>query len=75
MQAPGLQEPAKKALATLASVFHRDYDTPGVKRLKRERGAPDQPECDLSRIAIKLRRVHLFRARYFMGAWAGTHRG
>jgi hypothetical protein len=33
-------------------------DTPGVKLLKQERDAPDQPECDLSRIAIKLRRVH-----------------
>jgi hypothetical protein len=43
--------------------FTRIDDTPGVERLKRERGAPEQPECDLSRIAIKLRQVHLFRAR------------
>jgi hypothetical protein len=55
--------------------FTRIYDTHDVKWLKRERGAPEQPECDLSRIAVKLRRVHLFRARYFMGAWAGTDRG
>nr|MDQ2812139.1 alanine racemase [Actinomycetota bacterium] len=42
-----------------ASVFHRDWRHAGCERLKRERGAPEQPECDLSRIAIKLRQVHL----------------
>ena len=57
-----------------ASVFHGIGDTPGVKYRKYGRGAPDQQECDLSRIAIWLRRVHLFRARYFMGCWPGTCR-
>ena len=49
-------------------------DTPGLKCPKWWRGAPDQPECDLSRTAIWLRRVHLFRARYFMGRWPGICR-
>ena len=56
-------------------------DTRGVKLLKQGRDAPDQPECDLSRIAFKLRRVHPFRAEYFVfraghfvGRWPGTCR-
>ncbi|MGH9059287.1 MAG: hypothetical protein ACRDZY_07200, partial [Acidimicrobiales bacterium] len=35
--------------------------------VERGRGAPDQAECDFSKIVVWLRQVHLFRARYFMG--------
>ena len=50
-------------------------DTPVVAAVKAGRGAPDRQECDFSRIAILLRRVHLFRAEYFVGRQAGVHRG
>ena len=57
-----------------ASAFHRVDDTPAVAAVKTGRGAPDRQECDFSRIAILLRRVHLFRAEYFVGQQAGVHR-
>ena len=49
-------------------------DTPVVAAVKAGRGAPDRQECDFSRIAILLRRVHLFRAEYFVGRQTGVHR-
>ena len=42
-------------------------DTLTLAAVKAGRGAPDRQECDFSRIAILLRRVHLFRAEYFVG--------
>ena len=48
-------------------------DTLAVAAVKAGRGAPDRQECDFSTIAIVLRQVHLFRAKYFMGRRAGVH--
>jgi hypothetical protein len=50
-------------------------DTPGLKVVNTGRGAPCQQECAFSRIAILVRWVHLFRAGYFVGWWAGAHWG
>ena len=58
---PGI---ARRARPARPPSFTGVDDTPSMISVKAGRGAPDQPECDVSRTAIWLGQVHLFRARY-----------